>query len=78
MPRSNDTRVIDAILRPHDGNERLDPDFIVTHRCERCGKLGVGPRKHLAEAIAEHNRRCPVLNRDGSANVARILYPRSQ
>lgn len=73
-----DRITLDALLRPHDPAERADPEFIVTYRCERCGKLGMGPRKHLAEAIAEHNKRCSVLNRDGSANVARIIYPRSK
>lgn len=71
-------RVRDALERPHDPLERLDPGFPVAMRCEKCGKIAHGPRALMAEAIREHQETvCPARRRDDGPQVMRLFYPRT-
>jgi hypothetical protein len=72
-------RVQDALVRPHDPAERMDPDFPVAMRCEACGKFAHGPRHLMAEAMREHRETaCPARHyRPDDPIVTRILFPRT-
>jgi hypothetical protein len=74
--KNADSFIRDALTRPHSPEERADPDFIVSYKCERCGKIGMGPRKHLREAVQEHLASCRVLMTKPES-VLRLYYPRS-
>jgi len=67
-----------AIFDPHPGNERFDPDFPVTYRCELCGKVGWGPRKHLPEALRIHRESdCSARStKQDEPGSFRLTYPR--
>lgn len=73
-------RIDHALYQPHadDGKERFDPDFPVALKCEFCGTHGYGPRKHMREAILEHQKQCPARRTRRKAEEYRtdILYPR--
>ena len=68
----------DALIRPHDPQERLDLDFPVAMACELCGRVCHGPRRYMAEAMREHQQSvCPMRHTHADeAQVMRILYPR--
>jgi len=72
-------RIQDALIRPHHSQERFDPDFPVAMRCEKCGKVGYGPRKHAREAMREHQRsECSARKtRENEPQLMRIFYPRT-
>lgn len=72
-------RVEEAIHRPHDSVERMDPDFQVAMKCEKCGRVGHGPRRFMAEAMREHQQsECSARHVKADApQVMRILYPRT-
>jgi len=71
-------RSLDALTNPHDSEERFDPDFPIAYRCEDCGRVGYGPRKHLSEALREHRQSdCPARRtKIDEPHVTRLLYPR--
>ena len=71
-------RAQEALVRPHSPGERLDPDFPVMLRCEKCGKHAFGPRRLMSEAMREHHQSdCPARrSRPDDPQVMRILYPR--
>jgi len=73
------TLMRDALARPHDSRERFDPDFPVAMKCEKCGRIGHGPRRFMAEAMREHQQsECSARkSRADVPQVMRILYPRS-
>jgi hypothetical protein len=73
-------RVEDAIIHPHPANERFDPEFPVAMHCNRCGKLGFGPRKHMREALVAHwEEDCPARRSQADApKEMRLLYPRAK
>lgn len=75
---ANKALIHDALTRPHDPKERLDPDFPVAMACDLCGRVCHGPRRHMAEAIREHQQSvCPMRHtHPDQAQVMRILYPR--
>lgn len=71
-------RIDKALHDPHDGQERFDLEFPVATKCEFCGKIGYGPRRHMREAILEHQKQCPARRTRSKAEEYRtdILYPR--
>ena len=73
-------RVAKALYEPYadNGKERFDPEFPVATKCEFCGKYGYGPRRHMQEAIREHQKQCPARRTRANAGEFRtdILYPR--
>ena len=74
-------RIDRALYEPHgdNGKERFDPEFPVATRCEFCGKIGYGPRRHMQEAIREHLKQCPAKRTRNKAEEYRtdIWYPRT-
>lgn len=75
-PRSTLAR--DAVANPHPPEERFDPEFPVAMRCAKCGKHAFGPRKHMAEAMREHQvSDCASrTTKVDEPTVMQILYPR--
>lgn len=71
-------RVEEAIHRPHDPVERMDPDFPVSMKCNKCGRVGHGPRKHMREAMREHQQSdCPMRKTMVDVpQVTQLLFPR--
>ena len=70
-------RIADAVIRPHPFAERQDPDFPVLMRCDRCGKHAYGPRKHISEAVREHQETvCPARHTSKTGPLMRLFYPR--
>lgn len=71
-------RLEDAFIRPHPASERFDPEFPVVMRCDKCGKHAYGPRKHMSEAMREHQQSdCPARHtKADEPQLMRILYPR--
>lgn len=71
-------RATDALHRPHDPKERFDPEFPVAMVCDKCGKHGFGPRKHMAEAMRIHQESECAARRTKAdePQLTRILYPR--
>lgn len=69
----------DALLNPHSGKERFDPDFPTAMRCQACGKHAYGPRRFMREAMQEHLRSdCPVRHTTADeVKEFRIFYPRT-
>jgi hypothetical protein len=65
----------EALHRPHDPQERQDPEFPIAYKCEACGKVGYGPRRLLSEAVREHNEHCSA-RRNTEEHAARIFFPR--
>ena len=74
----NEKLVRDALARPHDKDERVDPNFRVAMRCDLCGKLAYGPRSLIREAVREHQESdCPKRRtHPDDPQVMRILFPR--
>ena len=71
--------VREALISPHaGGNERFDPEFPVAHQCNRCGRIGYGPRKHLRDALKAHwEEDCPARRTRADAPMEmRLLYPK--
>jgi hypothetical protein len=67
----------EALFAPHPGDARFDPDFKVTYRCSKCGKLGFGPRRYLREAIEEHQQTCSArLTKENEPFEMRLVYPK--
>jgi hypothetical protein len=73
-------RIRHALYEPYgdEGKERFDLEFPVATRCEFCGKIGYGPRRHMEAAIDEHRKQCPAKRQRMKAEEYRtdILYPR--
>lgn len=67
-----------ALHEPHPFKERIDPEFPVAMRCEKCGRVCYGPRKHMAEAMREHqNSDCPMRHAHADEpQLMRIFYPK--
>lgn len=65
-------------LFPQPGQDRFDPDFKVGMVCNRCGKIGYGPRKQIREAITAHwQEDCPARrSRADAPKEMRLLYPK--
>lgn len=68
----------DALHKPHDPAERMDPDFPVVMVCDKCGKHAFGPRKHMSEAMREHQQSvCTARHTNpDTPQTMRVLYPR--
>lgn len=60
-PSGYTLRRLGGRLAPED--ERFDQDHPVAMKCEDCGRIGYGPRKHMREALLEHREKCPVRHR---------------
>jgi hypothetical protein len=71
-------RVEDALVNPHPGHERFDPEFPVVGRCNRCGKHCMAPRHLMREAMKSHwEEDCPARrSRADAPKEMRLLYPR--
>ena len=76
----SDRQAREALIRPHDFGERVDPDFPILMRCEMCGKHAFGLRKFMSEAMREHKESvCPARRtKADEPQVTRIFYPRQQ
>ena len=72
--------VAESLVRPHPGDARFDPEFRVAFRCNRCGRIGYGPRRYLKEAVEEHwTKDCPARRSQADApKEMRLFYPRQQ
>jgi hypothetical protein len=71
-------RAQESLHAPAPADERFDPNFIVTMQCDACGKLAVGPRSLMREAIAEHKRSdCSARRtKTDEPQTMRLYYPR--
>lgn len=72
-------RTREAITHPHPATERFDPDFPTALACDDCGKYTYAPRRHMAEAMAEHRRSyCNArTTKVDEPHLCTILYPRT-
>lgn len=66
-----------AVIDPHPGDDRFDPDFRVALKCQDCGALGFAPRKFIKEAVDDHRLHCPSrVTREDEVHATQIIYPK--
>ena len=70
-------RYKEAVVRPHDSQERFDLDFPVMMRCAECGEVGMAKRGDISAAMKEHRESyCKVRKTAQPVEfVQRIAYP---
>lgn len=72
--------VRDLVNNPHGAGheERLDEDFRVAMKCNKCHKLAFGPRSLMRGAMEEHQRTdCSARHtKADEVQVFQILYPK--
>lgn len=67
-------RIETALVDPHGGQDRFDPEFMLALQCLTCGKIGQARRKDVREAIRDHIERKHTT--DDEAVHVRVLYPK--
>ena len=73
-------RLEEALYKPAPPSERFDADHPVAWKCDRCGKIGHGPRRFLEDAIDEHRKHCSArITQENKADVliTRLFAPRT-
>jgi len=56
----------------------MDPDFPIAMKCQKCGRVGYGPRRYASEAMRQHMESdCSARHRQqDTPQVTQILFPR--